>query len=90
MPRLCLLNGIIIWVNTRDHLPPHFHAKYSGYEVRIKLEDLTVMTGQLSPAKQRLLLAWAAIHKDELVRNWDLARQGLPYEAIAPTIEEEP
>ncbi len=79
MPRLCVLNGIVIWVNTRDRLPPHFHAKCSGDEVRIKLEDLTVMSGQLSPAKQRLLLAWAAIHKGELVRNWDLARQGLPH-----------
>lgn len=57
--------------------------------MRIKLDDLTVMTGQLTPAKQRLLLAWAAIHKDELARNWDLARQGLPHEAIAPTLEEE-
>ena len=89
MPRLCLLNGIIIWVNTRDHLPPHFHARYSGDEVRIRLDDLTVMTGQLGPPKQRLLLAWAAIHKDELMRIWELARQGLPHEAIAPTIEEE-
>lgn len=55
----------------------------------IKLEDLSVVTGQLSPAKQRLLLTWAAIHKDELVRKWELARQGLPHEQIAPTIEEE-
>lgn len=88
MPRLCLLNGIIIWINTRDHLPPHFHASYGGDEVRIELDDLAVMTGRLSPAKQRLLLTWAAIHKDELVRNWDLARQGLPHEPIAPTTEE--
>jgi len=34
--------------------------------VRINLDDLSVMTGQLSPAKQRLLLTWAAI-QDELV-----------------------
>lgn len=89
MPRLCLLDGIIIWVNTRDHLPPHFHARYSGDEVRVKLEDLTVMTGHLSPAKLRLLLEWATTHQAELVRNWNLARQGLPHEPIAPTIEEE-
>lgn len=89
MPRLCLLEGIVIWINTRDHLPPHFHAKHGGDEVRIRLDDLAVMTGRLSPAEQRLLLSWAAIHKDELVRNWDLARRGLPHEPIAPTIEED-
>lgn len=88
MPRLCLLEGIVIWVNTRDHLPPHFHAKYSGDEVRIELDSLAVLTGKLSPAKQRVLLAWAAAHRGELVRNWDLARQGLPHEPIAATFEE--
>ena len=89
MPRLCLLDGIVIWINTRDHLPPHFHARYSGDEVRIELENLTVLTGKLSPAKQRMLLAWATVHRCELVRNWDLASQGLPHESIAPTFDEE-
>ena len=50
---------------------------------------LNVMTGQLTPAKQRLLLRWAAAHQAEPVRNWDLARQGLPHEPIAPTVEED-
>lgn len=80
MPRLCFLAGIVIWVNTRDHLPPHFHARFSGDEVRIELETLTVMIGKLTSAEQRLLLEWAAVHKDELVRNWNLAREGLPHE----------
>ena len=56
MPRLCLLDGIVIWVNTRDHDPPHFHARFSGAEVRVELATLTVMTGRLTAAKQRLLL----------------------------------
>lgn len=89
MPRLCFLNGIIIWINTRDHLPPHFHARHSGDEVRVEIEHLTVMTGRLTPAKQRLLLEWAAVHKEELVRNWILAREGLPHEPIDPTVSEE-
>ncbi len=40
MPRLCLLDGIIIWINTRDHLPPHFHARCSGDEVRLRLDEI--------------------------------------------------
>ena len=87
MPRLYLLDGIVIWINTRDHLPAHFHARHSGHEVRIQLDDLTVMSGQLAPAKQRLLMRWAAVHHDALVRNWDLARRGLPHEPIAPSLE---
>lgn len=37
----------------------------------------------------RKLLRWAATHNAELVRNWYLARQGLPHEPIAPTMEED-
>lgn len=89
MPRLCYLDGIVVWINTRDHEPPHFHARHSGYEIRVEIGTLKVMTGQLTSAKQRKLLRWAAAHNTELVRNWYLARQGLPHEPIAPTMEED-
>ena len=84
MPRLCLLAGIVIWVNTRDHLPPHFHARFSGAEVRVNIADLSVLTGALPRAKERVLMQWAAVHQDELMRNWELARNGQPHEPIAP------
>lgn len=29
---LCL-NGIIIWLNYNDYMPPHFHAWYGEYKV---------------------------------------------------------
>lgn len=88
MPRLCLLDGIVIWVNTRDHLPPHFHARYAGDELRVQMPEMAVMTGQFSPAKQRLLLAWAAVHARELMRNWDLACAGMPHEPISASLDE--
>ena len=89
MPRLCLLAGIVIWVNTRDHLPPHFHARFSGAEVRVNIVDLSVLTGALPRAKERVLMQWAAVHQDELMRNWELARNGQPHEPIAPTTTKE-
>lgn len=55
----------------------------------MEIETLNVMTGQLTPTKQRKLLRWAAAHKVELVRNWYLARQGLPHEPITATMEED-
>jgi len=55
----------------------------------VEIGSLNVMTGQLSSAKQRKLLRWASAHNGELVRNWYLARQGLPHEPIAPTMEED-
>ena len=89
MPRLCYLDGITIWINTRDHLPPHFHARYSGDEVRIELANMTVMTGRLPSTKMRVLLRWANAHKSELMRNWNLAQAGWPHKPIAPTLPKE-
>ncbi|MEI6374567.1 MAG: DUF4160 domain-containing protein [Actinomycetes bacterium] len=89
MPRLCLLDGIVIWINTRDHFPAHFHARLGADEVRVELDGLRVMSGRLSPAKQRLLMKCAAVHRRELVRNWELAQRGLPHEPISSAIDGE-
>jgi hypothetical protein len=50
-------DGIIVWVNTHDQLTPHFHAKCGGDEVRIEIDDLSVMTGQFSPGPR----GWSGI-----------------------------
>ena len=37
---LCFtLNGIIILMNYKDHLPPHFHAIYNEYEIIVNIID---------------------------------------------------
>ena len=46
MPRLCYLDGIVVWINTWDHEPPHFHARHGGDEIRVEIGSLNVMTGQ--------------------------------------------
>ena len=91
MPRLCVLDGIVIRMNTRDHDPAHLHAWYAGRTVRVELDHLTVVPSRdrFPHAQERLLLQWAAVHRDELVRNWERARQGLPHEPIAPTLVDE-
>ena len=32
------------------------------------------MEGELPTSKQKLVSAWAEIHKDELIANWELAK----------------
>ncbi len=86
MPTVCVLDGIAIRVNTRDHPPPHFHAYFGGYQVRIDIATLAIMTGGLPRPKLRLLLRWAAVHQAELQRNWDLALAGKPHQPISPEL----
>jgi Domain of unknown function (DUF4160) len=88
VPTLCVLNGIAIRMNTRDHPPPHFHAYFGEHQVRIEIANLAVMTGRLPRPQQRLLLRWSRAHQRELMRNWELAQAGLPHEPISPELEE--
>ena len=68
----------------REHAPPHFHAEYGDDEVLIDIANLTVYRGALSPRAVALVLEWAALHRDELRRNWDRARREEPLERIEP------
>lgn len=85
MPEISLFFGIRITINFDDHNPPHFHAKYADSECCVNILDCAVMSGSLPRKQLRLVVAWAEIHKDELMQDWELARNGeSPLKRIAP------
>jgi len=49
MPKISEFFGIVIYVYYREHLPPHFHAIYGEEEVLIAIDDLSVLSGRLTP-----------------------------------------
>ncbi len=55
-----------------DHNPPHFHASYQGYNAIFDLKG-NPLEGDMPSKQQKLIAAWAEIHHDELVANWELA-----------------
>ena len=67
-----------------EHNPPHFHARYGGEQVAIRIEDFRVLEGFLPPRALGLVMEWVAIHKDELLKIWELAREGKPLFKIEP------
>ena len=85
MPRISQFFGITIAMFYNDHFPPHFHARYSGRRARIQIDPLGVLTGgDLPPRVLGLVIDWASQHQVELLRDWELSRQGVPLEPIAP------
>lgn len=38
MPELSRFFGIVIYMNWRDHNPPHFHAVYGDHQAIVSLE----------------------------------------------------
>jgi hypothetical protein len=86
MPEISRFFGIIIVMFYDDHNPPHFHARYGAEQAVIEIDLLRLLTGNLPPRALGLVIEWAAQHQDELLRNWQRARDNVPPEKIAPLV----
>lgn len=84
MPIISRFFGIIIAIYWNDHSPPHFHAKYSGDEAIIDISTGETLKGALSKRVLSLVEEWRQLHRDELMQDWELARQRKPLRYISP------
>lgn len=66
-----------------DHNPPHFHAKYGGYEALFSFEG-GMLEGALPKRATKLVQEWIQLHTVELEDNWRRAQKGEPLNYIAP------
>ena len=83
MPEISRFLGIVIGMFFNEHGLPHFHAVYGEYKITVEIESGTVR-GAFPPRALRLVLEWAQLHKQELLDDWERARQRQPLERIPP------
>ena len=86
MPALSMFYGIIVRMQSEKggkHSKPHIHALYGDYEIVVGI-DGEVLEGSFPNKQMKLLLAWIAIHEDELRANWELLSNGEGYFKIEP------
>jgi len=79
MPTISIFYGILIRMFFRDiekHKSPHIHAEYQGQAGVYSIPDGELLAGKMNPKKQKLIIAWIEIHKDDLIANWELAVNG--------------
>jgi hypothetical protein len=84
VPTISRFFGIVIAMFFDDHGPPHFHARHASGEAKVRIDTLEVIESTLARRQLRLVLAWAELHRDELVENWRRARAGETLNAINP------
>ena len=84
MPVISIFLGIRITMYYDDHNPPHFHAEYAGRTALFDIEEACILQGSLPSRQLKFVLAWAELHKDELMQNWELAKENQPLNEIAP------
>jgi hypothetical protein len=84
MPTISMFYGILIQMfNNNEHNPPHFHAIYAEFKAVFTM-DGEIMNGSFPKKQAKLVAAWAEIHKDELLANWELAINGEAVYKIEP------
>lgn len=83
MPVISRFLGIVIAMYWNDHSPPHFHARYGEYEIVVGIQDGTV-EGRFPRRALQHVLEWYELHRDELMTDWDLCRDGAAPTPIDP------
>ena len=86
MPRVSSFHGIDIYLyhDEAEHQgPPHFHARYAEYKASIEMNG-NVLAGSLPAPQLGRVQKWAELHRDELLDNWQRARNSQELASIAP------
>lgn len=81
-PLIESFEGIRVEIYSREHYPPHVHAKYAGYEVVIDLYKLEILAGSFPTNKWHVLDAWLNREgmRNELITLFFELNQHLNYE----------
>lgn len=66
-----------------QHKMPHIHAEYQGQEAVFDL-DGNLLEGDFPSKQRKMIVAWIAIHEDDLNANWRLLSDGQQSFKIEP------
>ena len=83
MPTISMFYGVLVRMYYDDHNPPHFHAFYGKYKARFDF-DGKLLEGNMPVKQEKMIAAWSVIHRDELLADWELAKNGETLFNITP------
>ncbi len=82
MPTISMFYGIIIrmYCAPNEHNPAHIHLYYQDHKAVLDIRTCEITEGKLPRKQAKMVMAWAEIHQDELIADWELASNGeLPF-----------
>lgn len=86
MPRVSSFYGIKIEMYYSEHPPPHFHAKYAEFHAQVRIDTLEIIEGDLPSRALSLVKEWTQLHREELYKAWEAARNAEPIAKIDPLV----
>ncbi|NKC11146.1 MAG: DUF4160 domain-containing protein [Gammaproteobacteria bacterium] len=78
MPTISMFYGIIVrmYFAPGERPPPHFHVYYAEYRARVDIRTCEIIDGKLPKKQTKLVLAWAELHQEDLMADWELVMNG--------------
>lgn len=79
MPVISMFYGIIVMMyffDDKRHHVPHIHVKYGDETAVLAIPSGEVLAGEIRTSRLKLVQAWAEIHQEELIADWQLAVNG--------------
>lgn len=83
MPEISRFLGIVIYIFSDEHNPPHFHAKYGEFTISVEIES-GITKGNFPKKALNAVRKWLKINQKELLEDWKLAAKGEPLKKIKP------
>lgn len=87
MPELSRFFGIIIRMFSEagmSHHVAHFHAYFQEESAVFSICPVDLIAGKLSQKQRRLVEAWAELHQEELIADWQRLHSGRAAVPIEP------
>jgi hypothetical protein len=87
VPELSRFFGIIIRMYSEAGTPhniAHFHAYFQDDAGVFSIRPVELIAGTLPQKQRRLVEAWAELHQDELLTDWQLLHSGRAATPIEP------
>jgi hypothetical protein len=70
-------------MNFNEHNPPHFHARYSDFEITVEINS-GIVEGKFPKRALNIVLEWYELHKEELMDDWNLLQSTGEFKKIQP------
>ena len=73
MPTIAIFEGIVImmYLTTKEHLPPHIHAIYGERNGTFLIENGEMYKGNIPNKQKDLITRFVLCYKKELQEMWD-------------------
>jgi len=83
MPEISRFFGIVVRMFMEagaQHNTSYFHAYYQDEVAVFSIDEVKLLAGSFPKRQQRFVEAWGKLHKEELLKDWNLLQNGrLPF-----------